>query len=446
MKIVILNYTGYRSNWGSQATSRGLMQWISNDLFKDRPSSIEIVPYPPSHWRDHWQQKVNGEFLKELYANPKPKHSELIRLERLCSARFAHQLERVKNADIVFFQGEGAIVGSRIYKRTQLFGLPYLAKHLYRKPIISCNQTISFSNDNEETILKNIFSAFDLNFARETESLRICAGLGWPKFEFMPDAAFFYNGTLGSEFTKQSGTYFCVTGSADLNSYNLKAYARSINGIRLAYNLEPVFLYSRKSDKVVVEEYKKLTQLHATVISHKSNADVDDLVSVLSGSVFVLGGRYHTAITGLSLNVPAILTNSNSHKSIGLEKIFHDDAKLVDHADQHEIIQHVAKILADPVRLKTRLNEKLSGLQRPLNVATNQIRLFLELDNKTPKSLEKNTLPTNSLSNRYRNLWLLKVLIRVTNLGAYDRPALIEKPDGAALYDSLENKNYQPPA
>ena len=446
MKIVILNYTGYRSNWGSQATSRGLMQWISNDLFKDRPSSIEVVPYPPSHWRDHWQQKFDGDFLKELYANPKPKHSELIRLERLCSARFAHQLERVENADIVFFQGEGAIVGSRIYKRTQLFGLTYLAKHLYRKPIISCNQTISFSNNNEETILKNIFSSFDLNFVRETESLRICAGLGWPKFEFIPDAAFFYNGTLGSEFTKQSGTYFCVTGSADLNSYNLKAYARSINGIRLAYNLEPVFLYSRKSDKVVVEEYEKLTQLHATVISHKSNADVDDLVSVLSGSVFVLGGRYHTSITGLSLNVPAILTNSNSHKSIGLEKIFHDDAKLVDHADQHEIIQHVAKILADPVRLKTRLNEKLSGLQRPLNVATNQIRLFLELDNKTPKSLEKNTLPTNSLSNRYRNLWLLKALIRVTNLGAYDRPALIENPDGAAHYDSLENKNYQPPA
>ena len=64
MKVVILNYTGYRSNWGSQATSRGLMQWIVNDLFKDKPSSIEIVPYPPSHWRDHWQQKVDGEFLK----------------------------------------------------------------------------------------------------------------------------------------------------------------------------------------------------------------------------------------------------------------------------------------------------------------------------------------------------------------------------------------------
>ena len=118
MKIVILNYTGYRSNWGSQATSRGLMQWISNDLFKDRPSSIEIVPYPPSHWRDHWQQKFDGDFLKELYANPKPKHSELIRLERLCSARFAHQLERVKNADIVF----AGVMGD-LYKPTQERGV-----------------------------------------------------------------------------------------------------------------------------------------------------------------------------------------------------------------------------------------------------------------------------------------------------------------------------------
>jgi polysaccharide pyruvyl transferase WcaK-like protein len=446
MKVVILNYTGYRSNWGSQATSRGLMQWIVNDLFKDRPSSIEIVPYPPSHWRDHWQQKMDGEFLKELYANPKPKHSELIRLERLCSARFTHQLERVKNADIVFFQGEGAIVGSRIFRRTQLFGLPFLAKHLYRKPIISCNQTISFSNQYEETILKNVFSSFDLNFVREAESLRICAGPGWPEFEFMPDAAFFYHGTMGSKFIKQSGTYFCVTGSADLNSYDLEAYARTINGIRLAYNLEPVFIYSRKSDKAVAEEYEKFAQRHATVISHKSHADVDDLVSVLSGAVCVLGGRYHTSITGLSLNVPAILTNSNSHKSIGLAKIFHDEAKLVDYADQNTIIKHVAKILTNPARLKSRLNEKVNSLQRPLHVATNRTRLFLELDKKTPKSLGKTTLPVNSLNNMYRNLWLLKALIRVINLGAYDRPALIEKPEVGVQHGSLENQNYQPPA
>jgi hypothetical protein len=72
--------------------------------------------------------------------------------------------------------------------------------------------------------------------------------------------------------------------------------------------------------------------------------------------------------------------------------------------------------------LKSRLNEKVSSLQRPLNVATNRARLFLELDKKTPTYFGKNTLPTNSLSNSYRNLWLLKVLIRVINLGAYDRP------------------------
>ena len=193
----------------------------------------------------------------------------------------------------------------------------------------------------------------------------MCTGPGWPEFEFMPDAAFFYKGTMGSKFIKQSGTYFCVTGSADLNSYNLEAYARTINGIRLAYNLEPVFVYSRKSDKVVAEEYEKLAKLHATVISHKSHADVDDLVSVLSGAVCVLGGRYHTSITGLSLNVPAILTNSNSHKSIGLAKIFHDEAKLVDYADQNEIIKQVATILTNSARLKSRLNERVNSLQRP---------------------------------------------------------------------------------
>ena len=93
------------------------------------------------------------------------------------------------------------------------------------------------------------------------------------------------------------------------------------------------------------------------------------------------------------------------------------------------------------MRLKSRLNEKVSSLQTPLNIVTNRTRLFLELDKKTPKSLEKTTLPTNSLNNSYRNLWILKALIRVTNLGAYDRPALIENPDGTAHCGSLEKQN-----
>jgi hypothetical protein len=46
----------------------------------------------------------------------------------------------------------------------------------------------------------------------------------------------------------------------------------------------------------------------------------------------------------------------------------------------------------------------------------------------------------------YRNLWLLKALIRFINLGAYDRPALIEKPEVGVQHDHLENQNYQPPA
>lgn len=428
MKIVVLNYTGYRSNWGSQATSRGLIQWISNVLFKGMPSSIEIVPYPPTHWQDILHQKFEGGFLKALYANPSPKYDDLIKLERLCVKRFGRQLERVKNADVVFFQGEGAIGGSRAYKRTQLFGLPFIAKHLYKKRVISCNQTITFSDDNEELMLKNIYSSFDLNFVREEESLRICQRPGWPKFEFMPDAAFFYKGGAGSKFSRQPASYFCVTGSADLNSYNLPAYARSIDLISRTYNLEPIFIYSRKSDGMVAKEYENLIQSHASVISHETNADVDDLIPVLSGSVFVLGGRYHTSITALTLAVPAILTNSNSHKSIGLAKIFHNDAKLVDHADQNQIVQSVADILADPMRLKSRIIDKLDGLQLPLKTATDRVRLYLELDGTTSKSSpEESAFPSYSLSNRFRNLGSLKVLIRGINLGIYDRSSIDRK-------------------
>ena len=277
-------------------------------------------------------------------------------------------------------------------------------------------------------MLKNIYSSFDLNFVREEESLRICQRPGWPKFEFMPDAAFLYKGGAGSKFSRQPASYFCVTGSADLNSYNLPAYARSIDLISRTYNLEPIFIYSRKSDGMVAKEYENLIQSHASVISHETNADVDDLIPVLSGSVFVLGGRYHTSITALTLAVPAILTNSNSHKSIGLAKIFHNDAKLVDHADQNQIVQSVADILADPMRLKSRIIDKLDGLQLPLKTATDRVRLYLELDGTTSKSYpEESAFPSYSLSNRFRNLGSLKVLIRGINLGIYDRSSIDRK-------------------
>lgn len=428
MKIVILNYTGYRSNWGSQATSRGLMQWISKDLFKDKPNSIEIVPYPPTHWRDIWHQKVEGQFLEVLFASPNPSHDDLLKLERLCIKRFGRQIERVKNADVIFFQGEGAIGGSRGFKRTQLFGLPFLAKHLYGKRIISCNQTISFSSHNEELMLKNIYSSFDLNFVREKESLRICQGAGWPTFEFMPDAAFFYNGRMDRTYSKKSGGYFCVAGSADLKSYDLPAYARSIDLIRRRFNIQPVFVYSRKGDRIVAKEYEKLTQSNALIVSHKKNPDVDGLIPILSGAVFVLGGRYHTSITGLTQAVPAILTNSNSHKSIGLAEMFHSGAKLVNHADQNQIVQIATDIFADHVFLQSLTVKNLQDLQLPLKAAKSRIEAFLELNvTASAVTFDGVSVPSFELSNRFRNLAFLKVISRSVNLGLYDRPSQLKK-------------------
>ena len=132
MKIVVLNYTGYRSNWGSQATSRGLIQWISNVLFKDMPSSIEIVPYPPTHWRDIWHQKFEGEFLKALYANPSPKYDDLIKLERLCVKRFGRQLERVKMLMSSFFRVKVQLADQEL-TRERNFSVSHLLPSTYIK-------------------------------------------------------------------------------------------------------------------------------------------------------------------------------------------------------------------------------------------------------------------------------------------------------------------------
>ena len=421
MNVLIVNYTGYRSNWGCQATSRGLLQWTKTLLSKSPDLGIDIVPYPPTHWRDHWQQMRHGQHLESMFQSGTDiELQDLKFLEQLCLSRFGDLMDRVRKADLIFFQGEGALGPARTFRRTQLFGLPVLAKLLYGKKVVSINQTISYSSNHHANILKSIYASFDMNFVRETESLDLCHSDDWPEFNFLPDAAFQYQplAPLGNPGIDCS--YFCVSGTADLKSYNIKSYAKNIQSISRRWNLKPVFVYSRSNDKAVADEYRKLDDGELMTVSSKSHPDVDQLLEILTGAVMVIGGRYHTSVSALSQNVPVILTRSNSHKSVGLSKLFNGDACLVSHSDSNEMMAAAEMIMTEMDSLKHRLQSSLQSLIKDSNHVSE--RLAKELNLGGSQSLNGCTRwPEMRLENPWSRLAALKPFLRSVNLGVYDR-------------------------
>ena len=419
MKILILNYTGYRSNWGCQATSRGLLQLISTAFSKAGDCEIDIIPFPPTHWRDIWQSRRHGDFLEKYYQRQEASPEALEMFESLCRGRFSDYLQRVRDADIVFFQGEGSIGPGRMYRETRLFGLPLLAKQHFGKTVVSINQTISFASNYQAELLQQIYNEFDLNFVREEQSLKLCSGPDWPKFDLIPDAAFAYSPQAEAQRDRPSRRYFCISGSAEIGAYDLESYAKNIAAIARRWDLLPVFVYSRSSDAVMVNAFEKAVGAECDVVSSKTHPDVDQLIGVLSGAEAVIGGRYHTSISALSVNVPVVLTRSNSHKSDGLSKMFDGDVRLIDHASGTQMLEAMETAMRDRNALRARLQQTVSRLTQQASAAVDDLRKKLSL----PSGNRQFTCvqPNFNLKNRWRAMASIKSMNRTVNLGVFDR-------------------------
>lgn len=77
-------------------------------------TKIDTIPYPPSHLQDVWHQKIHGKRIRRILASQDPSLADLKFLEGLCRSRFRHYVDIVKNADVVFFQGEGTMGASKL--------------------------------------------------------------------------------------------------------------------------------------------------------------------------------------------------------------------------------------------------------------------------------------------------------------------------------------------
>jgi polysaccharide pyruvyl transferase WcaK-like protein len=344
MKAVILNYTGGRANWGSQATSHLLAEFLVDALSATGVTELDTIPLPPPHVFDKRVKKHDGAKLAGLYANPSPTTPEVSWLSELSRRRFGSLLDRLDSAAIVFFQGEGSMSGTGFNFDLRLFAPLYLALQS-GKPVITLNQSIAPADAQSQAIAANLFGRAHLNFFREPVSLRLAQALGIGRAAMCPDTVFQVARQKTAPAEKR--THFCVSGSAVLDGTYIRDFTALLSQIVQRHGLQPVFLASTGEDRSLHKAFEERHPGQSKLVRQSQARDYRDLLPIIEGAAFTIGGRYHTAIKSAALGVPVILLASNSHKSAGLSELLFQENRVRGFAEPLLILADIEAIMAD---------------------------------------------------------------------------------------------------
>ncbi len=363
MKAVIVNFTGGRENWGCQATSYNLYRFSKVVLQQFGLESLETVAFPPGCLLDIVQRERFGARIRNVLSDPNASETDLRWLESLVVSRFGRWTDRVRGADVVIFQGEGSIGPSRHFVQTRLFGLPYIAARLWKKPVISLNQTITLRNSADKSTLKNIYESFSLNAVREQASVDFCSEVGIDDILVCPDMAFCDLFDL-AEMKSGAPDYFCATGSAAFDTYNLDQYCDTLEEIASILRLGLKVLVSRPMDMPLYQQMSRRLGDRVELVSSRQVPSFHDMLGIVRNAAFVIGGRYHTSISALSQLTPVILTPSNSHKSDGIGRLLGIDLPVYPANEREALIAKAQDLIRGREQAVNELKSAHSRLSR----------------------------------------------------------------------------------
>lgn len=369
MKAVIANFTGERPNWGCQATSWELHKFCREVLLPFAPTEITTVPNPPVHILDEIMERVYGDRIAEIFASPSASQSDLRFIEKIVDRRFGEQAARIRDSDIVIFQGEGTMGPKRHFRGVRFFGLPFLAMKLWKKPVISLNQSFYAARPNDLQIARNVYKDMDVIALRESRSYSMCRAVGLDQAMLCPDMAFRARCRTDAEAAKWRGKkYFCISGSAALGQYRLEEYLSVLGEIARTHQIHPVFLHSKQKDsKLSVLAGKLLGEDHFGVISNSDYPSYMDVLPILRGAQFVIGGRYHTSVMALAQTTPVVLLPGNTYKTEGLGQLLGIDIPVVIPSDAQVIFENVSDILANREKSVAAIASALSNIEDTMN-------------------------------------------------------------------------------
>jgi len=241
-RIVIINFTGFRGNWGCQATSVELVKFIAGCFPEGTALNFSFVPLLPSSKVDlAYDRQLDRVFqaFTDVAQAREGAGASLDFLERACTARYGFWADRVRHADLVVFQAEGTMgMGTNFTRGPRLMLLPFVAKHAWGRKVISLNQSFYSHDARIRQNAAEAFASFDFAAFREGASVALARASGVTQAAYVPDVAFLSPMAEMARSPLQPGQgYFAVSGSALKNPRRYALIMEQADRIRDATEL-----------------------------------------------------------------------------------------------------------------------------------------------------------------------------------------------------------------
>ena len=437
VKICFANFTGFRSNWGCQATSFELFKLTLRAFEGRTPPHITFTPLleasPLDEQLDASIDDIHAAIADAAQQNANPASIQF--LEDICERRCAPWTAAARSADVLVFQAEGSLSGRvNFCDGIGVFLLPFVAKRAWGKRIISLNQTIYSGHARQIDALRAAMSVFDIAAVREGSSVEFARAHAIP-VSYIPDAAFLTKPGPSEHLPTFSSSqrYFGVTGSALKEPDKAEQTIDLADRIRSMTGRLPVLVAS--SDKSVINLAEKRWK-RGEYIFVPADTSYPGVARALQHCDFLIGGRYHMAILAAAAGTPTLLTRGNSPKNEGLAAMLQSRFPVRALTESDDILADAKALCEDLPAIKAELAAAIEKIAQEIRRAEGKIGAALLSESVQPLFLS--ALPTMASAN---NAYYATVADRKAKPKSWSSPQPIStKLALSALLQSYPNK------
>lgn len=234
-------------------------------------------------------------------------------------------IEKIKNADVVIFNGEGSLYENALKGQRPLF-LMYLAKKYFDKPCFIVNHSAHFKSSTPVllSMARTVYPLMERILVREPYSQRNLKELVHIDAEVVPDALFSLtfddNTPLPFLDRLQGEKYICIgaTSLAGTTKWQpIDAYSTLVEEFQ-ALGFKVVLVAKDKPDMFL----SSVAQSTGGALFFGPSHSFADLYKLLSKSRLFVSGRYHPSIIAAMAGCPLLALSANMHKMEGLYELF----------------------------------------------------------------------------------------------------------------------------
>ena len=423
MKVCYIGDNRNRLNWGCRATSMALWEMILTNV--DLASTIDgslTLSFPEDYGKYTAYKKFfpdNEETGKrDFVTTDVEKTVDLFLALRDECPHIKQDFEKIKQADAIIINGEGSFIVIET-RRDMFVYLTYinLAKRLGKKVFLVNAMFTHYSGmaweENIIPIVADGLRSCDLVTLRDPMSFQYVKEFAPDaNARYVPDALFTWYDNIRSENPSliKSDTvartlqehsfedfdfsipYLCVSGTSNKFNYDnpdtiAERYSSLVNRLK-ALGL-PLFLTPTCTGDAFLEKVSTTTQtpLLPVMVPIKTGA------RILANARCFISGRFHPSILASLGGTPCVFMDSNSHKTLSLQKMLEYENPKEYHCNlSDKDIEHIYEDVARALDKGDGERERISGIVK--NLAEEAVLL--------PRFILGNTVSAKSSSKKKR--------------------------------------------